>query len=200
MPSARSSRLRRRPHDPFSRSGTRPPRGWCPTPRYGLRAFHSPIFVCRASVRSIDIRVTRCRQAFPNGIKAVSSYVNSKVRRPFFPFSPWLRPSSHQRAADLVSTPTQGFKLGMYTDRGVKTCAGRPASLNYETIDAQTFADWSVAADVRPLRTLTAKGLLQHARAFDSPLGASTTSRKTRATPPPTTRLPSRSTAACATR
>jgi alpha-galactosidase len=37
---------------------------------------------------------------------------------------------------------TQGFKLGIYTDRGGKTCAGRPASLNYEKVDAQTFADW----------------------------------------------------------
>lgn len=30
------------------------------------------------------------------------------------------------------------------TDRGTQTCAGRPASYGYETIDAQTFASWGV--------------------------------------------------------
>jgi hypothetical protein len=38
----------------------------------------------------------------------------------------------------------QGLKFGIYTDRGTKTCAGRPASQGYESIDAQTFADWGV--------------------------------------------------------
>ena len=54
-------------------------------------------------------------KAFPNGMKAVADYVHSK-----------------------------GLKFGIYTDRGEKTCAGRPASLGHETLDAQTFADWGV--------------------------------------------------------
>lgn len=53
--------------------------------------------------------------AFPNGMKAVADYVHSK-----------------------------GLKFGIYTDRGTKTCAGRPASQDHEDIDAQTFADWGV--------------------------------------------------------
>ena len=33
----------------------------------------------------------------------------------------------------------------MYTsDAGFKTCAGRPGSLHYETIDAKTYASWNV--------------------------------------------------------
>jgi alpha-galactosidase len=32
----------------------------------------------------------------------------------------------------------------MYTDRGTNTCAGRPGSQGYETIDANTFASWGV--------------------------------------------------------
>ncbi len=44
--------------------------------------------------------------------------------------------------ADYVHS--KGLKLGIYTDRGDKTCDGRPASLNTETLDAQTFADWGI--------------------------------------------------------
>jgi len=37
-----------------------------------------------------------------------------------------------------------GLMLGLYSDAGTKTCAGYPASLETETIDAQTFASWGV--------------------------------------------------------
>jgi len=37
-----------------------------------------------------------------------------------------------------------GLKLGIYSDAGTKTCAGYPASLGNEAIDAQTFSDWGV--------------------------------------------------------
>jgi len=52
---------------------------------------------------------------FPNGIKAVADYVHNL-----------------------------GLKFGIYTDRGTKTCAGRPGSQGFETIDAQTYAYWGV--------------------------------------------------------
>eukprot|EP01060_Flectonema_neradi_P004668 TRINITY_DN13041_c3_g1_i1.p1 TRINITY_DN13041_c3_g1~~TRINITY_DN13041_c3_g1_i1.p1 ORF type:complete len:407 (+),score=72.64 TRINITY_DN13041_c3_g1_i1:45-1223(+) len=39
---------------------------------------------------------------------------------------------------------TLGMKFGLYTDRGVKTCAGRPGSGGNEALDAQTFSDWGV--------------------------------------------------------
>jgi len=52
---------------------------------------------------------------FPSGMKALGDYLHGK-----------------------------GFKFGIYTDRGSKTCAGRPGSLNNEDLDAQTFADWGV--------------------------------------------------------
>jgi len=52
---------------------------------------------------------------FPQGMKAVADYVHSK-----------------------------GLKFGVYTDRGMITCARRPASKNYERIDAQTYASWGV--------------------------------------------------------
>lgn len=54
-------------------------------------------------------------QAFPEGIKAVADYVHSK-----------------------------GLRFGIYTDRGYKTCAGRPASSGWEGVDAATFASWGV--------------------------------------------------------
>jgi len=39
---------------------------------------------------------------------------------------------------------SKNWKFGIYTDRGTKTCAGRPGSLGYEAIDAQTYASWGV--------------------------------------------------------
>jgi len=36
------------------------------------------------------------------------------------------------------------LKLGIYSTAGVKTCAGYPASLGYEYLDAATFAEWGV--------------------------------------------------------
>jgi alpha-galactosidase len=52
---------------------------------------------------------------FPNGMKALADYVHGK-----------------------------GLKLGLYSDRGTKTCAGRPGSYSYETKDAQAYASWGV--------------------------------------------------------
>ncbi|OJJ32785.1 hypothetical protein ASPWEDRAFT_42819 [Aspergillus wentii DTO 134E9] len=37
-----------------------------------------------------------------------------------------------------------GLKVGIYSSAGTETCAGYPASLGYEEIDAQTFAEWGI--------------------------------------------------------
>jgi alpha-galactosidase len=52
---------------------------------------------------------------FPSGIKALADYVHGK-----------------------------GLKLGIYSDVGLKTCAGRPGGYGYEEIDAKTYAEWGV--------------------------------------------------------
>ncbi|HUJ30918.1 MAG TPA: glycoside hydrolase family 27 protein [Candidatus Acidoferrum sp.] len=52
---------------------------------------------------------------FPSGIKALADYVHSK-----------------------------GLKFGIYSDAGVKTCAGRPASRGHEYQDAMQYAAWGV--------------------------------------------------------
>ncbi len=54
-------------------------------------------------------------QRFPSGIKALADYVHSK-----------------------------GLKFGIYSDAGVKTCAGRPGSRGYEFQDAAQYARWGV--------------------------------------------------------
>ena len=38
----------------------------------------------------------------------------------------------------------RGLKFGLYSDAGSKTCAGRPGSLGFEQIDADTYAKWEV--------------------------------------------------------
>jgi hypothetical protein len=53
--------------------------------------------------------------AFPSGMPALVQYVHSR-----------------------------GLLFGLYSDAGYYTCAGRPASLNYETVDANTWASWGV--------------------------------------------------------
>lgn len=38
----------------------------------------------------------------------------------------------------------KGLKFGLYSDAGIKTCAGRPGSLGFEENDANTYANWEV--------------------------------------------------------
>lgn len=38
----------------------------------------------------------------------------------------------------------RGLKLGLYTDRGTQTCAGRAGSEDHEAQDAATFAEWEI--------------------------------------------------------
>lgn len=52
---------------------------------------------------------------FPSGIKALADYVHGK-----------------------------GLKLGIYSDGGARTCAGRPGSRGYEFQDAYTYASWGI--------------------------------------------------------
>jgi len=54
-------------------------------------------------------------QRFPAGIKALADYVHAK-----------------------------GLKFGIYSDAGVKTCAGRPGSAGHEYQDALQYAAWGV--------------------------------------------------------
>ncbi|MGD2035514.1 MAG: glycoside hydrolase family 27 protein [Bacteroidales bacterium] len=54
-------------------------------------------------------------ERFPSGMKALADYVHSK-----------------------------GLKLGIYSDAGWKTCAGRPGSRGYEFRDAGTYASWGI--------------------------------------------------------
>lgn len=39
---------------------------------------------------------------------------------------------------------SKGLLFGLYSDAGIDTCAGRPGSLEYEVIDANTYAKWKV--------------------------------------------------------
>eukprot|EP01120_Amphizonella_sp_Union-15-10_P009643 TRINITY_DN36_c0_g1_i1.p1 TRINITY_DN36_c0_g1~~TRINITY_DN36_c0_g1_i1.p1 ORF type:complete len:414 (-),score=103.15 TRINITY_DN36_c0_g1_i1:32-1273(-) len=70
---------------------------------------------CWAAGRNADGTVYADPRTFPGGIVDVANYVHAK-----------------------------GFKFGIYTDRGTKTCAGRPGSQGYEKIDADTYAKWGV--------------------------------------------------------
>ena len=70
---------------------------------------------CWQSDRDSNGRIVVDPNSFPNGIKPLADYAHSK-----------------------------GLLFGLYSDAGFKTCAGRPGSLGYEEIDAETYAEWGV--------------------------------------------------------
>ena len=70
---------------------------------------------CWAEGRFSNGTVYAQNSTFPSGMKALADYAHSR-----------------------------GLKFGLYSDAGNKTCAGRPGSLGYETIDAKTYAEWGV--------------------------------------------------------
>jgi len=51
-------------------------------------------------------------------------------------------PSGMKALADYLHA--RGFKFGVYSDAGTKTCQGRPGSRGYEYQDARTYASWGV--------------------------------------------------------
>ena len=70
---------------------------------------------CWQNSRDENGTIVPDERTFPNGIKPLVDYAHSK-----------------------------GLLFGLYSDAGTKTCAGRPGSLGYEDIDAQTYAEWGV--------------------------------------------------------
>ena len=78
-------------------------------------ALNRELVVYQNNVRA-EWRMVPHRERFPNDLKPVAN-------------------SLHAR----------GFKLGVYSDAGVTTCAeAQPAGYGYEEVDARTFAEWGV--------------------------------------------------------
>lgn len=70
---------------------------------------------CWQIARDLNGKIIADSIKFPSGIKSLVNYVHSK-----------------------------GLKFGIYSDAGKQTCQERPGSLNYEAMDAQTYAEWGV--------------------------------------------------------
>jgi alpha-galactosidase len=70
---------------------------------------------CWHGERDADGNIQPDPERFPSGMKALADYVHSK-----------------------------GLKLGIYSDAGWQTCAGRPGSRGYEYQDAQQYANWGI--------------------------------------------------------
>ena len=70
---------------------------------------------CWQVSRDAEGNIVADPQRFPHGIKAVADHVHAL-----------------------------GLKFGIYSDAGVKTCAGRPGSLGHEYQDARQYAKWEV--------------------------------------------------------
>ena len=70
---------------------------------------------CWQVARDGEGRIVADPERFPGGMKALADYVHGK-----------------------------GLRFGLYTDIGPKTCQGRPGSLGFEAIDAETYAAWGV--------------------------------------------------------
>jgi alpha-galactosidase len=70
---------------------------------------------CWQVSRDANGNIVADAKTFPSGIKALADYVHSK-----------------------------GLKFGLYSDAGIKTCAGRPGSQGHEYQDALQYAAWGV--------------------------------------------------------
>ena len=70
---------------------------------------------CWHGKRDVDGFIQPDPKHFPNGMKALADYVHAR-----------------------------GLKLGIYSDAGSETCAGRPGSLGHEYQDALQYARWEV--------------------------------------------------------
>ena len=70
---------------------------------------------CWHGKRDADGFIQADPKHFPHGIKALAAYVHSR-----------------------------GLKLGIYSDAGSETCAGRPGSLGHEYQDALQYARWGI--------------------------------------------------------
>ncbi len=70
---------------------------------------------CWHGKRDADGFIQADPKHFPNGIKALADYVHAR-----------------------------GLKLGIYSDAGSETCAGRPGSLGHEYQDALQYARWGI--------------------------------------------------------
>ena len=70
---------------------------------------------CWAKGRASDGTILADPAVFPSGIESFAAYVHGK-----------------------------GLKFGVYTDRGPKTCGGRPGAGGHVAQDAATFAAWGV--------------------------------------------------------
>lgn len=58
----------------------------------------------------------------------------------------------------------RNLKFGIYSDAGNATCGGYPGSLNYEEIDAQTFASWELTISSSMAATSTTRALSMTSR------------------------------------
>jgi alpha-galactosidase len=85
-----------------------------------------------------------------NGMKEAGyAYINiddcwhgKRDERGFIQADPQRFPSGMKALADYVHV--LGLKLGIYSDAGWRTCAGRPGSRGHEYQDALTYAEWGI--------------------------------------------------------
>lgn len=130
-----------------SASGVHPARGrLAPTPPMGWSSWNK--FGCGVDEQVIE--------------QTADALVSSGMREAGYRYvnidDCWMAPArdvSGRLVADPVRFPSgiaelaryvhaRGLLLGIYSSAGTTTCAGRPASLGHETVDARTFADWGV--------------------------------------------------------
>jgi len=124
------------------------PNGLARTPQMGYNSWYD--LMCSSKMNEDTIKATAAAMK-SKGLDALGyQYVNlddcwalgrDNKTGVVYP-DPKTFPSGMKSLADAVHA--QGFKFGVYSDRGSKTCAGRPAAEGYEELDARTYASWGV--------------------------------------------------------
>jgi alpha-galactosidase len=114
-----------------------PPMGWNTWNKFG------------SNVREELIRQTADAMVSSGMKDAGYEYINiddtwqgERDRQGFIQPDPKRFPSGMKALADYVHS--KGLKLGIYSDAGARTCAGRAGSRGHEYQDAQRYAQWGI--------------------------------------------------------
>ncbi len=125
------------PAQKFDGLATTPPMGWNSWNHYGCRVDES---VIRAAADAMV--ATGMKDAGYQYVNIDDCWQGDRDERGFIRPDPKRFPSGMKALADYVHA--KGLGLGIYSDAGAKTCAGRAGSRGHEFQDAKAYAAWGV--------------------------------------------------------
>ena len=119
--------------------GLTPPMGWNSWNHFGCKNIHQDL-IQETAQALVDLELDKIGYQYINLDDCWQKSRNDTghIQEDFDKF-----PSGIPALRDYV-VEELGLKFGLYSDAGVRTCAGRPGGLGYEAQDASTYAMWKI--------------------------------------------------------